>query len=482
MDLLRGIDGGGDEQEPRPQRFDLETEAEEVELSLGLSLGGRFGPDRTRLPRSSSVACILAPEEAPPAALPRTSSLPTMADADADAGGKLGTGGSNVARADGAEVEPSANLQGSAVAVEHSATLQGSAVAVEPAATLQGSAVEVVPTATQQMSAVEVEPSATQQVSAVAVEPTATQQGSAVAVGPAAKLPATGSPSTGSSDGEGKGHEGNTADVLPRTSSLPAGIEDEWRKRKEAQTLKRLEVKRKRIERRNSSNVSAEAVGHILEEMNATASADRVESSDDPSMRNKQTEGNESHSKVRRRSSGLPPTYQATVASQGSCLPGKLKRHNSAMKGTPSAEEQSLSPAVLPSSEGTKGILPAQSANNTVMATPSSSALAVRAAALGSRGEHQPASGRLAARARSMGDVERVMMQEMPCVCTKGLPNGRKIEGFLYKYRRAEEVRIVCVCHGSFLTPAEFVKHAGGGEVANPLRHIVVNPVAHSLS
>jgi hypothetical protein len=155
---------------------------------------------------------------------------------------------------------------------------------------------------------------------------------------------------------------------------------------------------------------------------------------------------------------------------------------NTDLTGTPSAEEQSLSPAVLPSSEGTKGMLPAESANNTVMAAPSSSALAVRAAALGSRGEHQPASGRLAARARSMGDVERVMMQEMPCVCTKGLPNGRKIEGFLYKYRRAEEVRIVCVCHGSFLTPAEFVKHAGGGEVANPLRHIVVNPVAHSLS
>ncbi|KAM0822646.1 hypothetical protein ACQ4PT_071375 [Festuca glaucescens] len=443
-DLLRGIGGGGDEQRPQ-QRLDLETETEEVELSLGLSLGGRFGPDRSRLPRSSSVACILAP----PAALARTSSLPTMADADA--GDKVSPGGLNAARANGAEVEPSA-------------TLQGNAVAVEPSATLQGSGVEV--------------------------EPSATQQGSAVAVGPAAKLPATGSPSTGSSDGEGKGHEGassglfpwNTADVLARTSSLPAGIEDEWRKRKEAQTLKRLEVKRKRIERRNSSNVSAEAVGQILEEMNATASADRVEISDDPSMRNKQTEGNENHSKVRRRSSGLPPTYQAMVASQGSCLPGKLKRHNSAMKGTPSAEERSLSPAVLPSSEGTKGMLPAESANSTVMATPSSSALAVRAAALGSRGEHQPVSGRLAARARSMGDVERVMMQEMPCVCTKGLPNGRKIEGFLYKYRRAEEVRIVCVCHGSFLTPAEFVKHAGGGEVANPLRHIVVNPVAHSLS
>uniref|UniRef100_A0ACD5XDG4 Uncharacterized protein n=2 Tax=Avena sativa TaxID=4498 RepID=A0ACD5XDG4_AVESA len=427
-DLLRGIGGGDEQQRPPPQRLDLETE--EVELSLGLSLGGRFGPDRSRLPRSSSVACIMAPEEvalAPPA-LARTSSLPTMADADA--GDKLSLGGSNAARTNAAEVDRPAPLQGSGVAVEHPATLQGSSVAV----------------------------------------------------GPVAKLPATGSPSPGSSNGEGKRHEGNSADVLARTSSLPAGIEDEWRKRKEAQTLKRLEVKRKRIQRLNSSNVSAEAVGQILEEMNATASTERVESADELSMRNKQAGENVNRSNVRRHLSGLPPTYQATVASsQGSCLPGKLKRHNSAVKGTPRAEERGLPSAVPPSSEGTNGMLPAKSANSTAIVTPSSSALAVRAAALGSRGEQQPVSGRLAARARSTGDVER-MMQEMPCVCTKGLPNGRNIEGFLYKYRRAEEVRIVCVCHGSFLTPAEFVKHAGGGEVANPLRHIVVNPVAHSLS
>jgi hypothetical protein len=105
------------------------------------------------------------------------------------------------------------------------------------------------------------------------------------------------------------------------------------RKRKEAQALKRLEVKKKRLERRNSSNVSAEAVGQILDEMNATASTEKVESSDDPSMKNKQTGGDVNHSNGRRHSSGLPPTYQATLASQGSCLPGKLKRHNSAMKG-----------------------------------------------------------------------------------------------------------------------------------------------------
>lgn len=76
----------------------------------------------------------------------------------------------------------------------------------------------------------------------------------------------------------------------------------------------------------------------------------------------------------------------------------------------------------------------------------------------------------------------RNMIEEMPCVSTRGDgPNGRRIEGFLYKYKKGEEVRIVCVCHGRFLTPAEFVKHAGGGDVTHPLRHIVVNPMPSAL-
>lgn len=74
-------------------------------------------------------------------------------------------------------------------------------------------------------------------------------------------------------------------------------------------------------------------------------------------------------------------------------------------------------------------------------------------------------------------EAARNVLEDMPCVSTTGLgPNGKRIEGFLYRYRKGEEVRIVCVCHGSFLSPAEFVKHAGGGDVAHPLKHIVVNP------
>jgi hypothetical protein len=85
--------------------------------------------------------------------------------------------------------------------------------------------------------------------------------------------------------------------------------------------------------------------------------------------------------------------------------------------------------------------------------------------------------GSLTTRTSSTGDIRKIMMEDMPMVSSmlEG-PSGKRIEGFLYKYKNGEDVRIVCVCHGSFLTPAEFVKHAGGGDVSNPLRHIVVNP------
>lgn len=67
--------------------------------------------------------------------------------------------------------------------------------------------------------------------------------------------------------------------------------------------------------------------------------------------------------------------------------------------------------------------------------------------------------------------------EDMPCVFTKGDgPNGRKVNGILYSYGKGEEAKIMCICHGEFHTPAEFVKHAGGSDVTHPLRHIVVNP------
>nr|AGT15870.1 hypothetical protein SHCRBa_252_E12_R_390 [Saccharum hybrid cultivar R570] len=382
-DLLCGI-GKGDEPPPEQRPGQLREQMEEVELSLGLSLGGRFGLDRKgdKLPRSSSVAAMLTPPVDVPAprALPRTSSLPVLAEAS-EVGRQQGQAGWGSCR------------DGGGLGVEH-----------------------------------------------------------------AARLPASGSPSSASSGGDGQRLQG----TLMRTSSLPAVIEaagnDEWKKRKEAQSLKRLEVKKKRIERRNSltCNTSKEAAGQIPEEMNAHA--DKLVSSDEAVVMN-----NENHSSGKHLVKGLPPKYQATIASQDS-LSAVGKKPNSAFKAI--TKEHSPSSSV-PSSD--------EAISNVTAASPPPSSLPPRTATLGSRGD-QSILGRAASRANSMGDVERRIMQEMPGVFTKGLPNGNRVEGFLYKYKKGEDVRIVCICHGSFLTPSEFVEHAGAGKVDNPLRHIVVSP------
>lgn len=120
----------------------------------------------------------------------------------------------------------------------------------------------------------------------------------------------------------------------------------------------------------------------------------------------------------------------------------------------------------------------------------------------GSSGELSPASiqsaadmGSSAAKARSKADLDspsktesssrsrgKDALEDMPCVFTKGDgPNGRRVDGILYKYGKGEDVRIMCVCHGSFHSPADFVRHAGGTDVDNPLKHIVVNPNSPSL-
>lgn len=79
-------------------------------------------------------------------------------------------------------------------------------------------------------------------------------------------------------------------------------------------------------------------------------------------------------------------------------------------------------------------------------------------------------------------EAQKPCLPRMPCVSTTGNgPNGKTVTGFLYRYTKTE-VSIVCVCHGTFFSPAEFVEHAGGGgggggtDVINPLRHITMVP------
>ncbi|CAN8269962.1 unnamed protein product [Cochlearia groenlandica] len=82
-------------------------------------------------------------------------------------------------------------------------------------------------------------------------------------------------------------------------------------------------------------------------------------------------------------------------------------------------------------------------------------------------------------RHNSNGDVVKdysPLFDKMPCVTSTGNgPEGKTVNGFLYRYSKTE-ISIICVCHGTFFSPAEFIIHAGGSHVSHPLRHITVVP------
>lgn len=214
---------------------------------------------------------------------------------------------------------------------------------------------------------------------------------------------------------------------LVRACSLPAEAEEEQLKRKEMQGLKRMEFKRKRLEKRCSSRLPETAgLGRIL----AAAGSGGGE------VRGVQQEAMRSNS-FGFNGRGLGG-HEVLVSSNSSVPPS-----------TPSAGQKSASRAPLPPP-------PLRSLKSLQEEVEEDEVL--KSNLIGSK------------------DVGRNIMADMPFVSTKGGgQNGRTVEGFLYKYRRGEEVRIVCICHGSFHTPAEFVKHAGGGDVPHPLRQIVVN-------
>lgn len=206
---------------------------------------------------------------------------------------------------------------------------------------------------------------------------------------------------------------------LVRTCSLPVEANEENRKRKEIQSLKRLEAKRKRTEKRSGSRTPMAFNG-----------------SGDPKVE--------------------PPRTSV------------LRRSSTDFDG------RAMEESVLSSLSNFSAV---SSLPDTHHKPASTDSFPPQLRSLNSLQKDGKALKRITGNLNKPNDIARHMMDEMPCVSVKGDgPNGRRIEGFLYKYRKGEEVRIVCVCHGSFLTPAEFVKHAGGGNVTHPLRHIVVNP------
>ncbi|KAF3599151.1 hypothetical protein F2Q69_00039037 [Brassica cretica] len=77
---------------------------------------------------------------------------------------------------------------------------------------------------------------------------------------------------------------------------------------------------------------------------------------------------------------------------------------------------------------------------------------------------------------RSKGNGSMLPFAQMPCVTSTGNgPQGKTVNGFLHRYTKSE-ISIICVCHGTSFSPAEFIIHAGGTNVSHPLRHITVVP------
>ncbi|OVA00813.1 Ninja [Macleaya cordata] len=279
---------------------------------------------------------------------------------------------------------------------------------------------------------------------------------------------------------------------LIRTCSLPVATDDERRKRKELQSLRRLEAKRKRSEKQRNCRLlgkdRAFLEGSCEEDRQKQQQQFRVANGFSPSMSTAFKPPNwvspggrtsvgrriDTNNEVSSVVSELPPLpSQASLGSQGSSSSG-----GSEIEGRPAAQgltncSEARSPMSVQSlpecSEQKPVIVP-----TSITTEKSGTFSGVKVENPSNRPPKVIENG-----SREMG---MKMMEEMPGVSTTGNgPDGKRIEGFLYKYGKGEEVRIVCVCHGSFLSPAEFVKHAGGGDVAHPLRHITVNRSSSSF-
>ncbi|KAI4328553.1 hypothetical protein L6164_020897 [Bauhinia variegata] len=266
-----------------------------------------------------------------------------------------------------------------------------------------------------------------------------------------------------------------TYPTLMRTSSLPTETEEQWRKRKELQTLRRMEAKRRRSEKHRNSKTEREGSSGGLEEERR-----EIEGATGLNLRERRF-GSAASPPF-----GLPgwaaaarpvvlgdvlakgnvdyqgygqPSSQGSMDSQGKSSSGMSEMESKPFQGEARSPASNQSMQERSNEEGAG----------------SSGAKANENVTRSCRAETEnPVSRSAKNRGREIGTNS---MEDMPCVFTKGDgPNGKRIEGILYRYGKGEEVRIMCVCHGNFLSPAEFVKHAGGGDVAYPLRHIVVNP------
>lgn len=284
---------------------------------------------------------------------------------------------------------------------------------------------------------------------------------------------------------------------LVRTSSLPVETEEEWRKRKELQTLRRMEAKRRRSEKQRNLKAEREGGGGLGEEKRDIEVNLRGRLEKDQSLVAAKRFGS---------SVSPPPLGMAMIAAaaghsamgggidvamakgKGSYLGGSgvqgfgqpLSQGSLESQGGSSSSELESRPLQGSSSCDDLSLASIKSLQEGIGQDVGSSETKLRDSVGITSGVEMENPSKQAEIPKNRGkEIGMNALEDMPCVFTKGDgPNGRRVDGILYKYGKGEEVRIMCVCHGTFLSPAEFVKHAGGSDVTHPLKHIVVNPNA----
>ncbi|KAF8068516.1 hypothetical protein N665_1146s0010 [Sinapis alba] len=224
---------------------------------------------------------------------------------------------------------------------------------------------------------------------------------------------------------------------LARTTSLPAEVEEEWRKRKEMQSVRRMEAKKRRCEKQ-SFRGGDEQTSSFESERWVTAS----------------------------KSGFLQRHLVSCVDSDGGRVVGGGGGGSSSSLSELDNKNHQQGSSNSCGDERSPKIMTRCSSNNSES----------HGTEKKQRADNEKEVRREDDK-KGKGTATSTGLFDMPCVFTKGDgPNGKRVDGILYKYGKVgEEVRIMCICHGSFLTPAEFVKHGGGGDVDRPLRHIVVN-------
>ncbi|KAM3235527.1 ninja-family protein AFP1 [Capsicum annuum] len=253
---------------------------------------------------------------------------------------------------------------------------------------------------------------------------------------------------------------------LMRTSSLPVETEVEWRKRKELQSLRRMEAKRRRSEKvqRNFLRGTEKCM------------EDEKRGTDQMNLKGSRLMEKEQFLATAKKFGCKLPTLAAFGADmemtkgKESYLGSKMQdKRNQASQG--SMESQGGCSSSISELESKPALGSAEASPPSIQSLKRD---------FGSRtpSEQETSPSNKVDKPKSrVQETGTNALGDMPCVFTKGDgPNGRRIDGILYKYGKGDEIRIMCVCHGSFLSPTEFVKHAGGSGVAHPLKHIVIKP------